>query len=88
MHSFKVYRVEWLTEVYYVDQNGQRSSSPPIYRAVWETREDALKDLERVAVPNEYVKSIYIPRWELFTAKKSSYVECGVSFSERLYSTF
>lgn len=86
MHKFKVYRVEWLTEIYWVDEYGTRTRQEPIYSKAHESYDDAVKDLERVSEPHRYVKDRRQPKPEF--SNHSDYVDVAVSRREKLYSEF
>lgn len=72
-YTYETYRVEWLTEVYPVDQYGHAMDGPPYYVAKHPTREAAQADLERIAKPHEFVQG----RW-VSDLCNHSYHECGV----------
>lgn len=52
---YKIYRQEWVTRVFPVDQYGQEVNAPDYYVKAHPTREAAEADLHRIAKPHKYV---------------------------------
>lgn len=73
----KLYRCEWVTEVYTVDEHGFRPINHEVwYEQAWPTREEAVRDLERITVLGTN------PNHRTYPAATHSYYDCGVRYRE------
>jgi hypothetical protein len=83
MFTYKVYRVEWYCEVWETDQYGQEREI--IYSKSFATREEALKDLERVSTPHPHVSCRRVANRDIC---KHTYHDCGVRYRETPWNEY
>lgn len=78
--EIKQYRIEWVVEVYALDQYGRRNTNiAPTYSRGWATREQAQIDVEAISVPHEYVEGRRVTK-----SAHSHYHDVGIFYREVL----
>lgn len=83
-YTYETYRIDWLCEVYAVDQYGMRPNTTELYYSMAHpTRELALADLEIVSKPHPYVEGRRVS-----TLCGHQYHECGVRSTKVRVSTY
>jgi hypothetical protein len=80
--EYKTYRIEWIAEVYQVDQYGVRVKTPPIYEKAWPTFQEAKADIEAITEPHPYVQDRRV-----YPLAPHQYHEAGVSLRQAFVST-
>lgn len=78
--EIKQYRIEWVVEVYAIDQYGRRNTNiAPTYSRGWATREQAQLDVEAISAPHEYVEGRRVAK-----SAHNHYHDVGVFYREVL----
>lgn len=57
-HELKIYRCEWVTQLYWVSDMGVMRDI--IYESVWPSKEEAINDLQKIARPSPYITNKWI----------------------------